>query len=137
MSKTTITWVFVGGVMAIVAGAILSLATVLAAIAGGVIIVEGSEVVGVNGGTLAWSLVGLVIGMLAIIGGSIATLAAWIGALLNTVQLDDKTWFVLLLVLGLFSFGFLAMIAYVIAGPDGSKQPVIASGIAPAGPISS
>jgi hypothetical protein len=137
MSKTTITWVFVGGVMAIVAGAILSLATVLAAIAGGVIIVEGSEVVGVNGGTLAWSLVGLVIGMLAIVGGSIATLAAWIGALLNTVQLDDKTWFVLLLVLGLFSFGFLAMIAYVIAGPDGSKQPVIASGIAPAGPISS
>jgi hypothetical protein len=137
MSKTTVTWVFVGGVMAIVAGAILSLATVLAAIAGGVIIVEGSEVVGVNGGTLAWSLVGLVIGMLAIVGGSIATLAAWIGALLNTVQLDDKTWFVLLLVLGLFSFGFLAMIAYVIAGPDGSKQPVIASGIAPAGPISS
>jgi hypothetical protein len=137
MSKTTITWVFIGGVVAIVAGAILSLATVLAAIAGGVIIVEGSEVVGVNGGTLAWSLVGLVIGMVAIVSGSIATLAAWIGALLNTVQLDDKTWFVLLLVLGLFSFGFLAMIAYVVAGPDGTKQPVVASGIAPAGPISS
>lgn len=137
MSKTTVTWVFVGGVVAIVAGAILSLATVLAAIAGGVIIVEGSEVVGVNGGTLAWSLVGIVIGLVAIVGGSIATLAAWIGALLNTVQLDDKTWFVLLLVLGLFSFGFLAMIAYVIAGPDGTKQPVVATGIVPAGPISS
>ena len=75
MSKTTVTWVFVGGVVAIVAGAILSLATVLAAIAGGVIIVEGSEVVGVNGGTLAWSLVGIVIGLVAIVGGSIATLA--------------------------------------------------------------
>lgn len=137
MSKATVTWVFVGGVVAIVAGAILSLATVLAAIAGGVIIVEGSEVVGVNGGTLAWSLVGIVIGLVAIVGGSIATLAAWIGALLNTVQLDDKTWFVLLLVLGLFSFGFLAMIAYVIAGPDGTKQPVVATGIVPAGPISS
>jgi len=45
---------------------------------------------------------------------------SWIGALLNTIQLEDKTWFVLLLVLGLFSFGFVAMIAYVIAGPDGA-----------------
>jgi hypothetical protein len=51
---------------------------------------------------------------------------AWIGALLNTAQLDDKTWFVVLLLLGLFSFGLLAMIAYVIAGPDGAVRRVTA-----------
>ena len=33
-------------------------------------------------------------------------------------------WFVLLLVLGLFSFGLVAMIAYVIAGPDGTRRAV-------------
>jgi hypothetical protein len=48
---------------------------------------------------------------------------AWIGALINTAQLPDKAWFVLLLVLGLLSFGFIAMVAYVIAGPDGAPAP--------------
>ncbi|MGZ6256323.1 MAG: hypothetical protein ACXWMB_04840 [Candidatus Limnocylindria bacterium] len=41
--------------------------------------------------------------------------------LLNTAELADKTWFVILLVLGIFSFGLIAMIAYVIAGPDGHR----------------
>ena len=52
--------------------------------------------------------------------GALAGLVAWIGAVLNTAQLEDKTWFIVLLVLGLLSFGFVAMIAYVIAGPDGT-----------------
>ena len=41
---------------------------------------------------------------------------------INTAELEDKTWFVVLLVLGLFSFGFVAMLAYVIAGPDGVRR---------------
>ena len=53
----------------------------------------------------------------------VRSLIAWIGALLNTARIADKVWFVLLLVLGLFSFGFIAMIAYVIAGPDGTLEP--------------
>ena len=48
------------------------------------------------------------------------------------MQLEDKTWFVLLLVLGLFSFGFVAMIAYVVAGPDGTAQSVARPGVATA-----
>ena len=61
---------------------------------------------------------------LAMIGGFIGGLVSWIGALLNTAELQDKTWFVLLLLLGLFSFGLVAMIAYVIAGPDGKVRQV-------------
>lgn len=137
MSKSTVTWVFVGGVAAFVAGLVLAAVAVLAAIAGGVVVVEGSEIVGVNGGTLAWTLVGLAIGLVAIVGGSLAALASWIGALLNTAQLDDKTWFVLLLVLGLFSFGLLAMIAYIVAGPDGTKPGEGTPDIAPAAPVAS
>ena len=45
---------------------------------------------------------------------------SWIGALLNTAQLESKAWFVALLLLGIFNFGFFAMIAYLIAGPDGT-----------------
>ena len=39
--------------------------------------------------------------------------------MLNTWQLESKAWFVALVLLGIFNFGFVAMIAYVIAGPDG------------------
>lgn len=72
---------------------------------------------------MAWAIVGLaVVAALVMIAGLVGGLVSWIGALLNTSQLEDKTWFILLLVLGLFSFGLVAMIAYVIAGPDGAKQ---------------
>jgi hypothetical protein len=66
------------------------------------------------------------------IAGSIGAVVAWVGALLNTAQLDDKTWFVVLLVLGLFSFGWLATAAYVIAGPDSSEHGATLTGSAPA-----
>ncbi len=72
------------------------------------------------------------IAALIVAGGMIAALAAWIGALLNTARLDDKTWFVLLLVLGLFSFGWVALVAYVIAGRDGMAEGVVRPSVATA-----
>jgi uncharacterized membrane protein YiaA len=68
----------------------------------------------------------VVVGSLALLAGAAAGVASWIGALLNTAQLEDKTWFVSLLVLGLFSAGVLAMVAYVLAGPDGNESAGIA-----------
>ena len=44
---------------------------------------------------------------------------SWIGALLNTWQLESRTWFAVLLLLGIFNLGFFAMIAYLLVGPDG------------------
>ena len=81
------------------------------------LLVSGDEGLGV-----IWHIVLGLIGVIALVGGSIAGLIAWIGALLNTAQLPDKAWFIVLLVLGLFSFGFIAMLAYVIAGPDGTRH---------------
>ena len=66
------------------------------------------------------------IGLLGIIGGAIGQFAAWIGAVVNTARLEDKTWFVVLLVLGLLSFGFIAMVVFILVGPDGTattRQP--------------
>jgi hypothetical protein len=133
MSKAAVTRLFVGGVVAIVAGLVLCLAALWVAFAGGLIVIGGSDVVAFHGGSALWSVLGLVIvGSVAMLGGAVAALVSWIGALLNTVQLEDKTWFVLLLVLGLFSFGFVAMIAYVVAGPDGTSRGVASRDVATA-----
>jgi hypothetical protein len=123
MSKSAITRLFVGGVVAVVAGVILAAAAFLWALSAGVFTWDGADITGVTGtGALGGLIAAGIVAVLAMAGGAIAGLVAWIGALINTVALDDKTWFVLLLVLGLLSFGFIAMIAYVIAGPD-STQP--------------
>lgn len=77
-----------------------------------------------------WSMVALmsVGGIVAALGG-IVQLVAWIGALINTYRLQDKTWFAVLLVGGLLGLGtgligFAVMLAYVLAGPDGAQVAV-------------
>lgn len=123
MSKVTVTRVFLGSVTAVIAGAFLAVAAVWIAYANGAFVMKGPDVIGVQATPLAWMIVGMGgVAALAMIAGFVGGLVAWIGALLNTSQLQDKTWFVLLLVLGLFSFGLVAMIAYVIAGPDGIRE---------------
>jgi hypothetical protein len=123
VSKATVTRVFMGSVIAVIAGAVLAFAAVWIAFANGAFVMNGPDVIGVQSTPMAWTIVGLgVVAALAMIAGFVGGLVSWIGALLNTSQLEDKTWFVLLLVLGLLSFGLVAMIAYVIGGPDGVKQ---------------
>ena len=124
MSKTSVTRLFIGGAIAIIAGAIVAIAAVWVAIANDVFIMNGADIVGLSGGAVAWALLGLgVAGGLAIIGGLIAGFLAWVGALLNTWQLESKAWFVGLLLLGIFNLGFFAMIVYLIAGPDTATTP--------------
>jgi hypothetical protein len=130
MSKATVTRLFFGAIAALAGGLVVALATVVAAIAGGVVTIGGSDVVSFDGQVFAESLPWLLIAALVFAGGTVAVLASWIGALLNTWQLDDKTWFVALLVLGLFSFGWVAMVAYVIAGPDATSPSVARPGVA-------
>jgi hypothetical protein len=103
----------------------LILVAVFIAFASGTFTMSGWEVTGVQSTPQVWTFMTLsLIGMVTLIGGAIAQLVAWIGALLNTALLVDKTWFVLLLVLGLLSFGFIAMLVYVIAGPDGTRASI-------------
>ena len=133
MSKETVTRVFLGSVVAAIAGAILAFAAVWVAYANGVFVMNGPDVVGIQSTPFAWAIVGLaVLACLAMMAGFIGGLVSWIGALLNTAQLEDKAWFIVLLVLGLFSFGLVAMIAYLIVGPDGTKQPAARGVHAPA-----
>jgi len=118
MSKRAITQLFVGAIVAVGAGLVLVLAAVWAAVASDLVVMV----------TL------VVVGSVAMLAGTVAGVASWLAALLNTAQLEDKTWFLVLLVLGLLSFGFFAMIAYVLAGPDGARREAAYPSVAPSRP---
>jgi hypothetical protein len=121
MSKDTVKRLFIGSLIAAAAGTVVAISAVWLAIANDVFVMNGQDIVGIQGSALAWILGGLGLGgAFAFTGGLIGGLISWIGALLNTSQLESKTWFLALLVLGIFNFGFFAMIAYLIAGPDGT-----------------
>jgi phage shock protein PspC (stress-responsive transcriptional regulator) len=125
MTKATVTKIFLAGVLAAIAGGIVVLVTGGIAYTNDVFTMNGQEVVGLRSGPLTWTLLGVgLVGALAMAAGAIAGLIAWIGALLNVSQLDSKVWFVVLLLLGLTNFGIVGMIAYIIAGPDGSNRAV-------------
>ena len=86
-----------------------------------------------------WALVSFIIlGGIAVLGGIVVQFVAWIGAILNTNRLVDKTWFNVLLwcgiggiVLSLLSglgalVGWVLMIVYLVSGPDGmAVEPML------------
>ena len=123
MSKATVTKLFIGGGLAAIAGAILGVVAVWIGVANDVFVMNGPDIVGLTGSSLTWSLVGVgIVASIAMMAGLIAGLVSWIGALLNVSQLESKTWFLVLLLLGIFNLGIFAMIAYVVAGPDGTSR---------------
>jgi hypothetical protein len=135
MTKHTVTRIFVGSLLAIAGGFVLALVAGLLAYANGSVVYSGPDVVGVNESAFGWAMVILaVVGTLAMAGGAVGQFISWIGAVLNTARLTDKTWFVVLLLLGLFSFGFIAILIYLIAGPDGTETARVRD-VIPARPV--
>jgi len=133
VSKATVTRIFLGSVSAVIAGALLAFATLWIAYANGAFVMNGPDVVGIRSTPAAWAIFGFgFVAMLAVMAGFVGGMVSWIGALLNTSELEDKTWFVLLLVLGVLSVGLVAMIVYVIAGPDGTRRSAGSASPAPA-----
>ena len=120
MSKSAITRLFKVAIAFVVAGSISGTAVTVWALANGAITVGGTPFVSFDPATVAGALVGLVIASVLAGIGTIAAIVSWVGALANTARLENKTWFTTLLVSGLVSFGWVAMIAYILRGPDGS-----------------
>lgn len=123
MNKALITKIWLAGLVAIGVGLVIAAAgTGVLLGLGGHFVWRGSDIVGFTPSFNAefWTGVGLISGGgLMLIGGMLTQFVAWIGALLNTWQIADKLWFVLLLVLGLLRFELVIMLIYVLAGPDG------------------
>ena len=133
MSKRNVTRLFAGAIVAVGTGLALGVAALWSALASDAVDLGGSHLVDVNGGSGAWTALGLVlVGSLVILAGGIAAVVSWLGALLNTWQLEDKAWFGSLLALGLLGFGVVAMIAYVVAGPDAATSSMARPDIAKA-----
>jgi hypothetical protein len=129
MTKSMVIKIFIGSLIAIVAGVFVVAVGLLVTMSTGTLVMEGPDVTGFELSATAPAGFGLaLLGVLGIVAGAIGQFVAWIGAIVNTSRLDDKTWFIVLLVLGLLSFGFIAMLVYVLAGPDGTAPPTEVSG---------
>jgi hypothetical protein len=123
VSKQAITRVFKVAVALVVAGSAGSIAVVIWALVNGAIAFGGPQFVTVDAGLYAGAIVGLIVASLLTGIGTAAAVVAWAGALLNTARLEDKAWFTALLALGLISLGWVALIAYVLYGPDSTQSP--------------
>ncbi|MDQ2756793.1 MAG: hypothetical protein M3Y71_09555 [Actinomycetota bacterium] len=124
MRKSTVVKLFVGSLVGMAAAVVLFVVAGLLALGNDVLLRDGPDVVGIKAGPFGWTMLGLaVVAVLGMVAAVAAQLVAWVGAVVNTAQLPDKTWFIVVLVGGLVSLGFLATLAYVIGGADG-EQPV-------------
>jgi hypothetical protein len=127
MRKSTIGRVWLGGLVGIAAGVVAILAGVFLMLAyGGTWSVDQyNQEFTPAFDAFFWWMVGLItVGGLVFLAGGIAQLVAWIGALVNTYALADRTWFIVLLIagaaglVGLAIAGFVAMAVYLLTGPD-------------------
>jgi hypothetical protein len=135
MTKSTITRTWLAGLVALALGLIVAGVSIALMLAyGGTFTAapSGSGYDFVPGfDSFFWTMVGLMIAGFSVTAlGGLVQLAAWIGTLVNTYRLEDKTWFAVVLAGGVLGLafgllGFATMVAYLIAGPDGMavKQP--------------
>ena len=136
MTKSMIVKLFWGSLIGLVAGLVLMGITVALAISNHIFVMSGPDVAGIKSGALSWTLLGLIgLAVLLLLFAAVAHFVAWIGAVLNTAHLPDKTWCVVLLVVGLLGLVFIATVAYVIAGPDGVKAKEEAKALPHGSPV--
>ncbi len=131
MTKSTITKTWIAGLILVAGGLLVGGASL------GLMFVNGGHFTPAASGNgydfvpaydgYFWTMVGfMIVGFAVAAAGCAVDLVAWIGALINTYQVYDKTWFIVLLAGGIVGLavalvGFAAMLAYVIAGPDGTS----------------
>ena len=134
MSKHMIARLFFGSLAAFLGSMLVAAAAVMVAVNREVFIMNGPDVVGVRSGTGAWAA--LTLGVLAVIlllTSAVGGFVSWVGALAATGSRTDKSWFIVLLVLGLLSIGFLATLIYLVAGPPDELERAAPSVVDPSG----
>jgi hypothetical protein len=140
MTKRTITIWWLTGVGVMIAGGLLALFTALGLASHIGALTANYQYTNYVPDSIFWALVSfIVLGGIAVLGGIVAQIVAWIGAVLNTHQLVDKTWYnvllwcgvaaiVLTLLTGILGalFAWVLMIVYLAGGPDGMvREPVL------------
>jgi hypothetical protein len=134
MSKQMIGRLFFASLAAFVGCMVLAAAAVMVAVDRDVFIMNGPDVVGVRSGTGAWGALALgALALILLLASAAGGFVSWLGALAATGSRTDKSWFVVLLVLGLLSVGFLATLIYLVAGPVDELEPAAPAAGAPRG----
>jgi hypothetical protein len=139
MTKRTITFWWLIGIGVMVVGGLLTLFTALGLASHIGALTNNYQYANyVPDGTF-WALVSfIVLGSIAVLGGFAAQIVAWIGSVINTHRLADKTWYNVLLWCGVAAivltlltgpvgalFGWVLMIVYLVGGPDSMvSEPV-------------
>ncbi len=130
MSKKMIVRMFVISLAALVGSLVLGGVAAIVAYAGGGVRMAGPDVVGYRfspAGITAVALFG--VGLLVFATATVLYVVSWIGAMVNAVRLPEPTWFLVVLLTGVFGVGLPGMIAYAVAAPDSGR-----AGAPPASP---
>jgi hypothetical protein len=117
VSRSIIAKLFYGSLAAIILATVLIAVAIGLVVASSSLIMDGPDVVGIRS-PFGWGMFALAaLASLVLLAASIAQLVAWIGALIDTAPLENKTWFVVLLVTGILGFGLVAMLVYLLTEP--------------------
>lgn len=117
MSRSVIAKLFYGSLAAIFLAIVAIAVAVGFAVASSSLLMSGPDVVGVRS-PFAWGIVALAaFACLVLIAASFAQLVAWIGALIETAPLENKTWFIVLLVTGILGLALIPMLVYLLSEP--------------------
>jgi hypothetical protein len=132
MTKRTITILWLIGIGVMIVGGLLALFSSLALASHIGAFTANYQFNNYVPDSTFWTLVSFILlGGIAALGGIAVQLVAWIGAVINTNRLADKTWFNILLWVGIAAIvlnllsglgtlvGWGLMIAYIVGGPDG------------------
>ena len=124
MSRSSITKLFAGSIVAVLLSVVLFVVAVGVILGTGTFVTSGGAITSFQVSSITPAMIALILlGLAALAVGCVGLFIAWIAALVNTARLPDRIWFVMLLLLGLFSFGWLAVLVYLLAAPDDMGQP--------------
>jgi hypothetical protein len=134
MSKLTISRLFFGSLIALAGGLVLLVVPVVLAVQSDALVMDGPDVVGVRSSPASWvMIISAVVAVVVLVAAAVTQFVAWVAAVLHTAQFENKTWFLVLLIGGLLSFGFIAMLVYILAGPDDPPSSPAGGPAPPAG----
>ena len=130
MTKSTIVRTWLGGLIGVGAGLLMAALSIALMLGYGGTFTPAASGSGYDfapslDGFFWLTVAGIITGGILAAAGGVVQLVAWIGAMLNTYRLPEKTWFAVLLIGGLVGLavgfvGLVTMVVYVIAGPDGT-----------------
>jgi hypothetical protein len=124
MPKTVIASLFLGGVGAVVVGLLMAFGSISLGFAAGVYDLDGPTIVGARVTPMGYVMTGLAVtSAIALLGGALAVVVAWAGAMANVIAADHRGWLAWLVLLGLPTCGIAALVVYLLAGPEPVASP--------------